>query len=177
MKQWLKWLLLGILSVAIGAFVLGNAVAASLAVATLTGVMFLISGGFQIFAGLSAKGTASKIFTVALGGLMVLVGASFLLSPRDGVISLSLLVIVLLLASGTVRIVFSRRMRGTDYARWMLISGIVSIGLAIVVLVNFSTASDKLIGILLGIELIFNGAGLVVLAFFMRTNPEKSVAR
>ena len=177
MKQWVKWLLLGILSLAFGIFVLGNTVAASLAVTTLTGVMFLISGGFQIFAGLSAEGMASKVFTVALGVLMVLLGGSFLLNPVDGAVSLATLVTVLLVAGGIVRIVFARRMRDTQFFWPMLISGALSILLAGYILANFATASVNLLGILLGIELLFNGAGLIVLAFFLRMHPEKAVTK
>jgi uncharacterized membrane protein HdeD (DUF308 family) len=177
MKQWVKWLLLGILSLAFGIFVLGNTVAASLAVTTLTGVMFAVIGGFQIFAGLSAEGVASKVFTVALGGLMAILGVSFLFNPLEGAISLSLLVTVLLAAGGLVRIVFAWRMRDTQFFWPMLVSGALSILLAGYILANFATASVNLLGILLGIELLFNGAGLIVLAFFLRTHPESDVTR
>ena len=59
----------------------------------------------------------------------------------------------------------------------MLISGALSILLAGYILANFARASVNLLGILLGIELLFNGAGLIVLAFFLRTHPEKDVTK
>ena len=81
MKIWVKWLILGIISVAFGIFVLANPVAASIAVTTLAGIMFVVSGGFQIWAGLSEEGTMAKVLGIALGVLMVLLGGSLLFHP------------------------------------------------------------------------------------------------
>ncbi|MEM8728300.1 MAG: DUF308 domain-containing protein [Pseudomonadota bacterium] len=173
MKDWLKWLLLGALSVVFGVIVLGNAVVASLALTTITGILFLVSGGFQIVAGFSAESTGQKIFAIVLGALMVILGISFITNPLEGTISLALLVLILLAAGGIVRIIFARRMKDTQFYWPMLISGALSILLAIYILANFAAAAPELLGLLLGIELIFNGAGLVVLAFFLRTLGNK----
>ena len=169
MKEWVKWLVLGILSVVFGVIVLGNAVAASLALTTITGILFLVSGGFQVVAGFTAESTGQKVFAIALGALMVILGLSFITNPLEGTISLALLVLILLAASGVVRILFAWRMKETPFFWPMLISGALSVLLAAYILANFAAAAPELLGILLGIELIFNGAGLVVLAFFIRT--------
>ncbi|MAC79480.1 MAG: hypothetical protein CML66_15620 [Rhodobacteraceae bacterium] len=169
MKEWVKWLILGILSVVFGVIVLGNAVAASLALTTITGVLFLVAGGFQVVAGFSVEGTGHKIFAFVLGALMVILGLSFITNPLEGTISLALLVLILLAASGVVRIMFAWRMKETRFFWPMLISGAVSVLLAAYILANFAAAAPQLLGILLGIELLFNGFGLVVVAFFIRT--------
>lgn len=169
MKEWLKWLILGVLSVVFGIIVLGNTVAASLAVTTVTGLLFLISGGFQVAAGVTTQGTGHKIFGIALGVLMVILGLSFITNPLEGTISLALLILILLAAGGVVRIIFAWRMKTTPFFWPMLLSGALSVLLAGYILANFSVAGPQLLGILLGIELIFNGVGLVVVAFFIRT--------
>ena len=169
MKEWVKWLALGILSVVFGIIVLGNTVVASMAVTTITGVMLLASGGFQIVGGLSAEGIGSKVFSLILGALMAFLGFSFLFNPMEGMISLAMLVLLLLAASGLVRIVFSMRMRGTQFFLPMLVSGVLSLLLAGYIWINFATASVALLGIMLGVELLFNGSGLILLAFFIRT--------
>ena len=51
MKVWVKWLILGILSVIFGFFVLANPVAASVSVTIMAGILFSASGVFQIIAG------------------------------------------------------------------------------------------------------------------------------
>lgn len=169
MKDWIKWLLLGLASIAFGVFALGNAVLASLAVTTITGALFLIIGAFQLVSAVtSTESTGSRAFNGVLGALMALLGLSFLFNPLEGVVSLAMLVLILLAVSGIVRIFLASRMRSTRYFWAMLISGALSLFLAAYILVNFATVALPLLGILLGIELLFNGVGLVVLAFFVR---------
>jgi len=60
-------------------------------------------------------------------------------------------------------------MRQTAYFWPMLLSGALTIVLAAYIAVNFALVSVQLLGILLGIELLFNGAGLIALALFIRS--------
>lgn len=168
MAVWLRWLLLGILSIVFGIFALNNAVLTSLAVTTVVGVLFLISGVIQAVVGFGDDGAWNKILSVGLGVLMAILGISFLANPFSGTISLALLVTVFIGAAGIVRIVLAWRMKQTRFFWMMLISGALSVLLALYILAN-PGLTVALLGILLGIELLFNGAGLIVLALFLRT--------
>ena len=173
MKEWLKWLLLGILSVGFGIYILGNAVFASAAIASVIGILLLVSGGFQIVAGFTTEGTGSKFFGVVLGILTTYIGASFLHNPFAGMISLTMLVLVMFAAAGFLRVIFSFNLKGTMFFWPMLITGAVSILLASYLFSNFASVSTVLLGTLLGIEMLFDGFGLIVLGLASRT--EKSV--
>lgn len=169
MKIWVKWLILGILSVAFGLFVLANPIAASIAVTTLAGIMFALSGGFQLFAGFGEEGAMAKLLGIGLGILMLLLGFSLMFRPLEGVISLATLVTILFAASGIARLITSFQMRETPFFWPMLLSGALSVLLAGYIVANFFEIAPSLLGILLGIELLFNGVGLIILAFFLRT--------
>ncbi len=173
MKGWVKWLVLGVLSVLFGLFCLGNAVAASMAVTTVTGALLLVAGAFQIIAGFGDEGVGAKLMSFILGALLAILGLSFLFNPLEGMISLALLVTILLAANGVVRLILAFRMKSTQFFWPMLLSGALSVLLAGYILANFGTASVTLLGILLGIELLFNGAGLIALAFFLRSLRNK----
>ena len=168
METWTKWLLLGLLSVGLGLLALGNMVAASIAVSTLTGVLFLVTGVAQAAAGLSGMTFGSRPLAVILGALMALLGISFLANPLEGAVSLALLVLVLLGLSGILRLSFAWWMRQTRFYWPMLTTGALSILLAALIAANFADMSARLLGLILGVELLFNGAGLVVIALFLR---------
>lgn len=174
MKEWLMWLLLGIVSVVFGVVVLGNTFAASIAITMVTGILFLASGIFQVIAGFSVEGMGSKIFAILIGVLMAFLGGSFISNPLEGTISLALLVVIMLAASGIVRMVFAWRMRSTSYFWPMLLSGVLSVLLAGYIVANFETASVTILGIMMGVELLFNGIGLIVVALFVRTEGRAS---
>lgn len=169
MKTWVKWLIVGLLSVLFGLFVLANPIAASIAVTTLAGLTFAISGGFQFVAGMGDDDTKGKLLGIGLGVLMLLLGFSLMFRPLEGVISLATLVTILFAASGVTRLITSFQMRDTPFFWPMLLSGAFSVLLAGYIIANFFEIAPSLLGILLGIELLFNGVGLIVLAFFLRT--------
>ncbi|MEX0340730.1 MAG: HdeD family acid-resistance protein [Arenibacterium sp.] len=175
MIGWLKLGLLGVVSIVFGFVVQGAPVVASLAVTTVTGLLLIAIGVLQVLGSLrGAEGRAAKVFSIILGALMVLLGVSFVANPLEGTISLAMLVVVLLAASGLIRLIFAYRMRSTRYFWPMLISGAASVLLAGYIVANFATASVSILGIFLGVEMLFNGFGLVVMGFFVRSMPPKT---
>ncbi|MBT6268399.1 MAG: hypothetical protein HOI86_12065 [Tateyamaria sp.] len=170
MKIWVKWLVLGVLSLAFGIFVLANPVAASIAVTTLAGIMFVLAGAFQVFGGFGEDGIFAKILGIALGILMLFLGLSLTLHPLEGMISLATLVTILFAASGITRLISAFQMQKTSFFWPMLISGAFSVILAGYIVANFFEIAPSLLGLLLGIELLLNGMGLIILALFLRTN-------
>ncbi|MDG1678274.1 MAG: DUF308 domain-containing protein [Tateyamaria sp.] len=170
MKIWVKWLVLGVLSLAFGIFVLANPVAASIAVTTLAGIMFILAGAFQVFGGFGEDGIFAKILGIALGILMLFLGLSLTLHPLEGMISLATLVTILFAASGITRLISAFQMQKTSFFWPMLVSGAFSVILAGYIVANFFEIAPSLLGLLLGIELLLNGMGLIILALFLRTN-------
>ncbi len=169
MKLWVKWLVTGILSVLFGVFVLANPVAASFAVTVVAGTLFIVSGAIQIWAGFNVDEGSSKLMGIGLGALMLILGLSLVFQPLQGIISLATLATIFIGLNGILRLMTSWRMRQTPMFWPMLISGAVSVLLAGYILANFFEIAPQLLGVLLGIELLFNGAGLVALALFLRS--------
>lgn len=168
MSLWMKWLLAGILSILFGIFVLANPVAASFAVTVVAGVTFLVTGGVQIFAGLGADAKSGKLMGIGLGALMAFLGLSLMFEPLAGIVSLATLATILILVNGVFRLTTAFKMKETPLFWPMLLSGAVSVLLAGFIVANFFEVAPSLLGILLGIELLFNGTGLIVFALFLR---------
>ncbi|KUJ77662.1 HdeD family acid-resistance protein [Ruegeria profundi] len=172
MSDWIKWLLLGLLSIAFGIFVLGAPVVASIAVTMVTGVLLLISGGLQVVGGFTVEGVGNKILSLIMGAVMLFLGWSFLDNPLEGTLTLTTVVMILFVAGGIARIILSFQMRGTQFYWPTLISGVLSLALAAYILANASIGlALSLLGILLGIEMLFNGFGLVFMALFIKSAP------
>ncbi|WP_158964847.1 HdeD family acid-resistance protein [Chachezhania sediminis] len=172
MSDWLKFLFLGIASVIFGVIALGNTVAASLAVAIMTGALFLVVGVIQIWGGMTTKAMENRLLTIMMGILAALLGASFLYNPLEGAVSLALLILILMGLGGIIRIIMAWSMRASPLFWAMLLSGALSVLLAGYIWSYFAEISTSLLGILLGIELIFNGAGLVVMGLFLRAKTK-----
>ncbi|MEM6658279.1 MAG: DUF308 domain-containing protein [Pseudomonadota bacterium] len=175
MSDWVKWLLLGLLSIAFGIFVLGAPVVASVAVTVVTGVLLLIMGGFQIVGGFTVEGAGNKILSLIMGAVMLFLGWSFLDHPLQGTLTLAVVMLILFMAGGIARVILSFQMRGTQFFWPTMISGILSIVLAGLIWTYVGSEPSVLmsiLGIFLGIEMLFNGFGLVFMAFFVKNAPD-----
>lgn len=174
MSDWLKLLLLGILSIVFGIIVLGAPIIASVAITTLAGFMLLIGGGVQVVGGFTVEGAGNKILSILMGLIMVFLGWSFLKNPLEGTLTLATVIMILFLAGGIARIILSFQMRGTQFFWPTLISGVLSLALAGYIFANASVGlALSLLGILLGIEMLFNGFGLVFTALFVKSGENE----
>lgn len=174
MSDWVKWLLLGLLSIAFGIFVLGAPVVASVAVTVVTGVLLLISGALQVVGGFTVEGTGNKILSLIMGAVMLFLGWSFLDHPLQGTLTLATVMLILFMAGGIARVILSFQMKGTQFFWPTMVSGILSIVLAGIIWTYVGSDPQVLLsilGIFLGIEMLFNGFGLVFMAFFIRNAP------
>lgn len=171
MSDWLKWTLLGALSIVLGILALNYAALTSLSVTLLVGAFFIVAGIAQAAVGVGERSAGSKALAVLLGAVMAVLGASFLINPFAGTISLSIVVTALIAASGVLRLIHGWEMRGTRTFWMMIVTGLVSLVLAAFVLFNPSVTM-VLLGIVLGVELIVNGAALVALGWHRRSRAQ-----
>ena len=167
MKISTKYFWLGLLIIALGVVVLFNAVIASAAIVTVTGIFLLLGGALQIAVGFSAEGLGNRVLTWCLGGLTVFLGWSFMANPLAGMISLSTFLLILLAASGIVQILFAFRVKGTRFFWPLLLAGAVSVVLAIILL-SSPGATLVLLGTLLGIQMLCSGASLFMMGMFFK---------
>ncbi|MEM6461629.1 MAG: HdeD family acid-resistance protein [Pseudomonadota bacterium] len=165
------WLIaIGIVSLIGGFLCFANPFAATITVDYIAGFMFMLIGIAQIFQGFSQRGSDGFLWTIGLGILGLIVGIMLVGNPMAGIVSLTVVVGVLLIFLGGAKIAFSFSMRPASGWFWVLISGIFSIILAVLIFSNFAWAAVTVLGIFLGVELIFNGVMLLMTGFALRNS-------
>ncbi|MDO6456994.1 MULTISPECIES: HdeD family acid-resistance protein [Celeribacter] len=170
MTNWKTWVGIGALMFLFGLLALGNAVVTSLAITVMLGSLFAIAGVAQLWAGFSGVVHDNRVFTLIWGLISLLIGVSFIANPLEGTVSLTMLVTGFLLASGVIRLLMAWRMRESRLFWALLLSGAVTVLLGGYILANFAAISLSLLGILFGIELLVDGAGLIGFGLFLRNH-------
>lgn len=147
---------LGILLIIGGLFILGDVVTATVLSVFFIGWAALIAG-VVLLVGAISRLRSGGFWSAALGGAMLVVLGLFVLrNPVIGALSLTLLAGSLFLATGLTRIFV-----GTQAPRsraLLVVSGLISVGLGLWVLFNLTTATLTLLGILLGVQVVLEGA-------------------
>jgi uncharacterized membrane protein HdeD (DUF308 family) len=96
-------------------------------------------------------------------------------NPGATAVALTLLIAMFLIFGGIFRIVASISVRYPNWG-WILLHGVVNVVLGIMIWREWPVSGLWIIGLFLGIELIFNGWSLVMLGFAARSLPDESVA-
>src|SRR6516165_7053271 len=102
--------------------------------------------------------------------LSVIVGVLFIRHRAAGLLVLTLLLLVYFMVEGISKVIFSLTIRPFPNWGWLLASGIVTILIAFYLWASLPVTAVWLLGALLGIQLICEGAALGYLAWQVRTS-------
>ena len=159
------WLLaLGILWIILGTLAIIMPFAATLAVEMVFGVLFLIGGVAQLIQAFKAKGWGGAAFQVVSGLLALALGVILLLFPLQGVFTLTILLAAFFVAQGIVKIISAFRERPSSGWGWLLFSGLLGLVVGIIIWAGLPGTAIWVLGLLVGIELIFSGWAMVMIA-------------
>jgi uncharacterized membrane protein HdeD (DUF308 family) len=142
-----------------------------LAVTILLGWLFLVSGILGLITTFWMRHAPGFWWSLLSAVLGIVVGAVLLASPLTGAFSLTLVLVAFFLVEGAVSIMFA-----LDHKRelsgqwgWMLVSGIIDLGLAIMIFAGLPSTAAWAVGLLVGINMIFGGSALIAMALHART--------
>lgn len=175
-RNWMLLALLGVVLVAGGLFAIAAPVAAGVAAAIALGAVLLVCGALQAISAFRHTGWRGRAWH-ALGAVVYIVGGVLLLfRPLAGTVALSLLIIAILIADGLARTVMGLRIRPERGWGWLAASGALTtlLGLGIA-LFALPAASLTLLGALVGVSLVFEGAAFIYVAFAARPTSDRTV--
>ncbi|MBR9766480.1 MAG: hypothetical protein GYB53_23925, partial [Rhodobacteraceae bacterium] len=104
----------------------------------------------------------------AVAVLTIVAGVWLLDNPLAGMISLSLLLGAIFLIVGLVRATMSFALRGAPYFWLVLLSGLASVVVGSIVLFDMGASTGAFLGLLLGLQLLAEGIGLVAFGLMTR---------
>jgi heme/copper-type cytochrome/quinol oxidase subunit 1 len=108
------------------------------------------------------------LWQVLLAIVYGIAGIYMLMNPLLGVLSLTLLLAVFLLAEGILEIALYFRIRRVRHGGWILFDGIVTLILGILIWAHWPSSSVWVIGTLVGISLMFSGISRFTLSLAVR---------
>ena len=170
-----KWgwiVALGVVFLIAGFVALGSAVAATASAVMIVGIMMIMGGVAEIVAAFSVKGWGKFVVWMLLGLLYVGAGVIAIGNPFAAATILTLMLCAALVAGGVLRIflAFSMKSAGKPWG-WVVLSGLVTLLLGIMIIAKWPASSFFVLGIFLGIDLIFIGSGWVTMGLALKNRP------
>ena len=166
--QWWCFLVLGAALVIMGAVAVSSSFFATAAFVVFFGFLTLAAGVIQIISSFWAGRWSGMLLHLLIGVLYVVVGLMVIDAPVESAIALTLVIAAFLIMGGIFRIVAALTQQFSGWG-WVLLNGVVTLLLGVLIYRQWPASGFWVIGLFVGIEMIFNGWAWIMLALGLRT--------
>jgi uncharacterized membrane protein HdeD (DUF308 family) len=169
-KSWGWFLLFGILLITLGAVCIVKAQTATTFSILALGWVLLISAVLWLvnsFYAFSWHGFFLYLLNAIIRGVT---GYLLIRHPNAGAEGVTMLLAALFIVGGLFRVIGAGVIQFPRWG-WMVFAGLISVALGVYLMVIWQTASTFFIGMIIGIDLIFDGASLVGFATAIHSLP------
>jgi len=170
-RQW-GWLLaLGIAMIALGAVAISIPMAVTVAVELLLGWIFVIGGIVQGTHAFRSHGEKGAFLSLLGAALYLTVGILLLAFPLRCILTLTLLLALFFLMEGVFKMAAAWQVRSMQNWVWLFFSGVVAFALGVFIWLVWPADAAWLLGLLVGVDLIFGGCCTVMVATAAHSTP------
>ncbi|MGA2059735.1 MAG: HdeD family acid-resistance protein [Thermoguttaceae bacterium] len=172
---WCCFLMLGILLVLCGTTAIvvpPLTIAYTLATVIVLGVLLMVAGIVTIVSSFWIGKWSGMLLHLLAGILYVVIGFIITERPGEATMLMTLFIAVTFIVLGAFRIVSALAIRFPQWG-WILFNGIITFLLGVVIYRHLRESALWVIGILVGVELIFNGWSWIMLALAVRKIPKE----
>jgi uncharacterized membrane protein HdeD (DUF308 family) len=172
-NQWWCFLLLGVALVVLGAVCISEPLIPTLASVVFLGFLLMAAGIAQIVSAFWAGKWSGMLIHMLIGVLYTVVGYMIVDAPVVNMVLITKFIAIFLVVSGAFRIIAAMVVRYHDWG-WSLLNGGITLLLGIIINRQLPEAALWVIGLFVGIEMIFNGWAWVMLALGLRSVAKTS---
>ncbi|HZV07522.1 MAG TPA: HdeD family acid-resistance protein [Gemmataceae bacterium] len=169
-RSWGWFLALGIILVLLGLLALSSTVVATLASMIFFGWLLIVGGVLSVIHAFVRRRWGGFFLELFAGILYAVVGLMVVGNPAAGALAMTLLIAVFLMIGGIFRIITALTARFHHWI-WVLLNGVISLILGLFIWGQMPEAALWVIGLFIGIDMIFYGWSLIMLAMMVRNIP------
>jgi uncharacterized membrane protein HdeD (DUF308 family) len=166
-ESWLLLLILGISLVVLGTLSIVFAFVATLATVTVFGTLLFVGGVMQVVNAVTCRNWRGFMVYLLTAILYAVVGLIMMNHPLAAAAGLTLMLAATFMAGGTIRIVVAAVEHFHGWP-WVMVNGFISLLLGIYIWRHFPESAFWVIGLFVGIDMVFSGWSWVMLAIGVR---------
>ena len=145
----------------------------SLSVPVVLGVVLMIAGIATIIAAFWVGKWSGVLVQLLVGILYVVLGFMITDKPLQSVMAMTLFVAAFCIVAGIFRVVAALSIR-FPYWGWSLLNGMVTFLLGVIIYHHFPQSAIWVLGLLVGLELLFHGWTWIMLSLAIKQIPEET---
>jgi uncharacterized membrane protein HdeD (DUF308 family) len=175
-KDWWWFFLLGVLLEACGTAAIvfpALTAAASLVTVVFLGIMLMATGFATILGSYWIGKWSGLLLHLFVGILYVFAGFLIMDSPGKSVMAITLIIAVLFMILGVFRTVGTLLLRYPQWG-WSMLNGLITFMAGVVIYRHFPESAIWVIGLLVGLEMLFSGWTWIMIALGMRNLTQET---
>ncbi|HUA76587.1 MAG TPA: HdeD family acid-resistance protein, partial [Acetobacteraceae bacterium] len=166
--KWGWFVALGVALIVLAVIAWLDVVAVTIAGTIFIGAMLLVGGVFQLVHAFMMQGWRSLLLGLLCAALSIIAGLLIMFEPLRGALVLTILVIAALIAGGVTRIVIGFRHREMASWGWLVLSGVISLIVAVLLYTSLPWSGLWVLGTLIAVELLVQGIGWLSFGLALR---------
>lgn len=170
-EHWRWFLALGITFILLGFIAVGASTLVTVASVIFLGSLLLLGGVVQTAYTFTIRKWSGFFLSLLSGILYAVVGFFMIIHPEASALSLTLLIAAFYIIGGIFRIISAATTRFEHWG-WALFSGVIKLVLGILIWQGWPQTGFWVIGLFIGIDLIFYGWFWVLLSLTARSMKE-----
>jgi uncharacterized membrane protein HdeD (DUF308 family) len=168
-KREVGWsIVLSVLLIVAGILAIIVPPAFGIAVTILVGWLMVFSGAAHLVYAWHTRRVGGLFWETLLGILYIVTGGYILLHPMAGLVSLTVVLAVCLVAESVLEFILAFQLRPLSGSGWLLLDGIVTLILAILIWRTWPGSTKWVIGTLVGVSMVFSGIARLTISLAAR---------
>ncbi|RKS84719.1 uncharacterized membrane protein HdeD (DUF308 family) [Orbus hercynius] len=168
-KHWGWFVTIGAIFIILGLLALSYEFFATVFSIYFIGALLLLAGIAQAVHSFRTKEFGQSALWAVMGVLYMIAGIVSFTQPIAASTALTLILSFLLIVSGVTQIINTLNNKGFPKWGWWLFSGIITLMLGVMILAGWPSNSLWVLGMFLGIDLIFQGWAYLAIGLALKT--------
>ncbi len=166
-RVWWQLIALGVVSVIVGLLALSCTVFATMASMVVIGILLVVAGLTEVVHALLVRNWRGFALHLLAAAMYLFVGVFMLEDPIRAAAVITLVIAASFLVGGVLRVVFALVERFPSWG-WVLLSGLVNLLLFFMIFNSWPASSLWVVGLFVGIDLLFQGWSSIILGLSVR---------
>lgn len=154
---------LGIFVAILGALAIWAPQLTGKTLAIVVGILLILGGIGRTLFSWVAPSWGNAILRAAVGVLTVIAGVYMMMQPDVGSRALAMVLMVYLFVDGITSLIVALKMPPVVSGAWMIMGSLVSIGLGVLMWMQWPASGELAIGLLIGVKLLLDGIAMIAL--------------